>query len=208
MPNLSFHLECKLQPRGPRAVANLLLPAWTHPSSQAGSNVPKQDHEAMMLSYDFSTAILTATVGRQITKDVAPRVGGGVEAGWAQEHARLIRRTKLHARPGEVLQLQMFVDFSVVELFLGDGQVLSTRVYRGEWGLPEDSVGGGAGDQELEAASTMKGDSAVTKACFGVNLWAGQEAGEDWTTAGVLAEVGMHVMNTCWDAAGQAEEAN
>jgi len=159
-----------------------------------------------MLCYDFTSTILTAAVGKKVTMDVLQKIGDSASEGWAEGHARLVRRTKLHLRPGEALQLQMFMDFSVLEVFFGDGQVLSTRVYRGEWAVPEGSVESGAGEHEsVKIASIEAGDAAVARGCCGVQLLASTGAGASGTTGGVLADISMHVMKACWDIAGQAE---
>ena len=82
-----------------------------------------------------------------MTMDALGKIGekngeSGASEGWAEGYARLVRCMKLQLRPGEALQVQMFMDLSVFELFFVDGQVLSIRVYRGESGILEGFLRG------------------------------------------------------------------
>jgi hypothetical protein len=167
--------------------------------------VPEEDHEAVMLSYDFTSTEMTAVVGKGLDVYSLENLGVDNEEAWNQKHFRLVRRTKLHLSPGEALQLQLFMDYSVLEVFFGDGQVLSTRVYRGEWGLLEGFAEPRAGEQEAKVGRQSCTHAAFAAGHFGIEFVAGPVGGVGDAAGGVLGQVSMHVMETCWGDSGQSE---
>jgi hypothetical protein len=107
---------------------------------------------------------------------------------------------KLRLAPGEALTLQVYLDYSLLEIYTGDGQVLSTRVYRS---CSNKGAGSGSGQHAVatpgpeEVRSAGRGDRDGGEAVPGcVWLLAGATSGGQVEVEGAR----MAAMQSIWQA--------
>lgn len=90
-----------------------------------------------------SSAAVEAAAGRpelaaaELLASYFPAGSSDVSRKWPATVRQLGGQLRLAAF--EPLKLRLLMDFSLLEVFCGDGQVLSTRVYRGVWTAGRDS---------------------------------------------------------------------
>jgi len=186
-----------------------MLPAYQYAAMQPASNGHSSSDEAgsgpisagqgLLVLYDFSSCELSVTVGSGVGLDVLQEAADGGAASVLEQYVRgrsggsqssssgLGARSaderrlggKLRLAPGDALQLQVFLDYSLLEVFAGDGQVLSTRVYRGCSDLP---AAGDSSDKQAAGEPVPGG------------VWLLSGAG-----AVCVQDLHMHGMCSIWD---------
>lgn len=169
-----------------------------HSSSDGAGSRSISAGQGLLVLYNFISCELSVTVGSGVGLDVLQEASdGGVapvleqyvqgRSGGSQSSSGLRglsadeRRLggKLRLAAGEALQLQVFLDYSLLEVFAGDGQVLSTRVYRG---CSDKPAAGDSSDQQA-AGELVPG---------GVWLLSGAGAVD-------VKDLHMHGMCSIWD---------
>ncbi|KAF6264644.1 hypothetical protein COO60DRAFT_75136 [Scenedesmus sp. NREL 46B-D3] len=116
---------------GPAVGANLLTPLAS-PAEVLAQYTPAGLAAAQVGSQNSSGCAAADGAGRSGSRHA------GMRAGVRQLQG------KLRLARGQPLQLRLLMDFSLLEVFCGDGQVLSTRLYRGVWVTGSSTGGSGA----------------------------------------------------------------
>ncbi|GMH35060.1 hypothetical protein BSKO_02928 [Bryopsis sp. KO-2023] len=107
---VSLDLEVTLE-RGMSNAAGLLLRSWHVAGEGCAAIVFDWDHRKLEVVFE---AVNPETMEFCLDSETSRRIGGVIDF-----------------RPGDPLVLRVMIDHSVVEIFTGSGEVLSTRVYRG-----------------------------------------------------------------------------
>ena len=182
--------------------------------------------QGVVVLYDFSTCQLAVTVGPGVGQDLLLPLQGASSAAKPSEAAvaaalaqyghhnrssssnsgagegadlASVRRLggKLRFAPGEALVLQVYLDYSLLEIFTGDGQVLSTRVYR-----RCSSKGAGVGSGQEGGATAGREISSSMESCGGDTVKA--VPGCVWLLAGggqvAVEGARMAAMQSIWQA--------
>eukprot|EP00878_Enallax_costatus_P011352 GHUV01011855.1.p1 GENE.GHUV01011855.1~~GHUV01011855.1.p1 ORF type:complete len:508 (+),score=138.82 GHUV01011855.1:481-2004(+) len=131
-------------------------------SSAPGNSAAAQKivGQGVVILYDFNSCRLTVLVGDGVGQEInvamppesvttsadlgrytaaAAVAAASTSCSKGQQHAShlgdnvRILGGQLHCRPDDPVKLRILMDYSLLEVFTGDGQVLSTRVYRGLW---------------------------------------------------------------------------
>jgi beta-fructofuranosidase len=140
----------------------VIIPAWSSSSNHSATadsiaSVKGITGQGVLVMYEFSSSRLTVMIDDGIGQGLKPAgsaasntthvaecieaastaaaAGGKARnaAGGPQELRRRVLVGQLRLPPQQPLELRMLVDYSLLEVFTSDGQVLSTRVYRGVW---------------------------------------------------------------------------
>ncbi|KAK9850814.1 hypothetical protein WJX84_008045 [Apatococcus fuscideae] len=141
----SAHLQLTLEPGPGCSAAGVVLRPWLMPGSEAGSQSTAavllvnwaESRLEVVYPTDFDPASLAFTIS-----DSTRRTGGAID---------------LNSKSSSI-QLSIFVDHSVVEVFTDAGDVLATRVYRGADRAQQESAfsivaqGGSVNVKELRAS--------------------------------------------------------
>ncbi|KAK9810230.1 hypothetical protein WJX72_007025 [[Myrmecia] bisecta] len=110
----ALDIECILE-RGTASAAGLLFRSWN--AGGEGSAV---------VVYDWERNVLEAIFEGGPNNDMATQTELDLEA----ENVRRVGGP-VDMRPGEPVQMRILLDHSCIEVYLGSGEVLSTRIYRG-----------------------------------------------------------------------------
>jgi hypothetical protein len=97
--------------QGSAPMVGLLIRSWN--ASGEGGAAVLYNWETQVLEVVFE-ALDPSTMAFSLTAPTARTIGG-----------------RISQQPGQPLQLRVLLDYSVLEVFTGTGEVLSTRVYRG-----------------------------------------------------------------------------
>ncbi|KAK9821729.1 hypothetical protein WJX81_006531 [Elliptochloris bilobata] len=128
--------------RGTASAAGLLVRSW-HAGGEGGA----------ALLYDWERGVLECVFEAGTGDDLATRT----ELDPEDENQRRVGGAVAGPRLGESLTMRVLLDHSCVEVFLGSGEVLATRVYRGrpplgaDAGLDLVAYGGVARVERIEA---------------------------------------------------------
>ncbi len=94
--------------------------------------------------------------------------------------------------PGEPLQLRVFLDYSVLEVFTAQGEVLTTRVYRG---TPPAGPGGGTWHGGHGGQQQGAGTGGGVPGSPGGSVRSGGVGGSSWSVGGGGAEAGVELVS-------------
>lgn len=215
IPSTHFSLSCTLTPTaGFAGLGGFLLPAYCCDSTagnDSNSSSETSVGQGVLVLYDFSTCELSVVVGPGVgvgEELLATSDDGEMFTASASSPASLLSRYiksvlsgddggeqlpagvkvlggKLRLSVGQPLELQVFVYYSLLEVFTGDdGQALSTRVHRGEGVTCADVSGvpgGGVGVWLIAAGGGDEGVLQVEGFEMGAmrSIWLGDEDEED-----------------------------
>jgi hypothetical protein len=138
---------------GPGVGAELLTQLETALAKSAVATSASADALAKYTPAGFEAAQASSQRARSCA--AAGTSSGCSDAGKLHAGVRQLQG-QLRLAPGQPLQLRLLMDFSLLEVFCGDGQVMSTRLYRGVW--PSGSSGSsrdvaeGAAHGDVQAA--------------------------------------------------------
>ena len=118
--------------QGSAPMVGLLIRSWN--ASGEGGAAVLYNWETQVLEVVFE-ALDPSTMAFSLTAPTARTIGG-----------------RITQQPGQPLQLRVLLDYSVLEVFTGTGEVLSTRVYRG---TPPEGADAGLEFVAIDGTATL-----------------------------------------------------